>query len=83
MATKLTVKYIEDHMGFSDKSALDLGKKIGDLMLKEAKERIIKNGEAENIKFDGTFELKSFNGVCVDVQVCFPFVGCFTTHVGV
>jgi hypothetical protein len=38
-------------MNFNDKSALELGKKIGELILKEAKEYISKNGDAENIKF--------------------------------
>ena len=83
MATKLTTKYIEDHMNFSDKSALELGKMVGDLVLREAKEHISKNGEAESIQLKGTFDLKSFNGICVDVQVCLPFVGCSTIHIGV
>jgi hypothetical protein len=70
-------------MNFNDKSALELGKKIGELILKEAKEYISKNGDAENIKFEGTIDLKSYKDVCVDVQVCFPFVGCSTVHIGV
>jgi hypothetical protein len=83
MTTKLTVKYIDDHMNFNDTSALDLGKKIGELVLKEAKEQIIKNGDTESLKLEGTFTLKSFNGICVDAQVCFPIIGCITTHIGV
>lgn len=83
MATNLTEAYVEDHMQYIEASSKKVGQAVADLILRSAKEHIKQNGPASSIKLDGTFELKSFQDVCVDVQVCLPFVGCSTVHIGV
>jgi len=83
MATKLTEAYVEDHMRYIEASSQKVGKAVADLLLRSAKEHLKRNGAVDSIKLDGTFELKSFQDVCVDVQVCLPFVGCTTVHIGV
>ncbi|MEO5777402.1 MAG: hypothetical protein ABIQ27_10880 [Flavobacterium sp.] len=83
MARKLTEAYVEDHMQYIEGSAQKVGQAVADLLLKSVKENIKKNGEAETIKFDGTFEVKAFEDVCVEVEICLPFVGCSKVHVGI
>lgn len=83
MARKLIEAYVEDHMQYIENSAQVMGSKIADLILRSVHEHIKKNGESESVKLNATVEVKAFQDVCVDVQMCLPFVGCSSVHIGV
>lgn len=82
MATTLTEEYLDSHMQYIEIRAQKVGRKIAEMILNSAKEDIKRNGETEVIKLEGTFKIKAFEDICVDVQICLPFVGCSSVHIG-
>lgn len=89
----LTKSYLEQHAdtardgrGSDTADYETFGRQIAELLLREASTaEALKAGEAETVQLSNlTATLRQSESlVCVDVQVCVPFLGCVTSHVGV